>query len=114
MNPTPAQIGPVLADAPDPAQPRPVARTSAPESAPVPKQESDSGEPDAVSIAEPQEVVNVHTDTSTGEKILVYDFVDSQSGELIYQIPSQQMLDLARAIEQRFEQGTDKKSGEES
>lgn len=55
----------------------------------------------AISVAD--EVVKVHADTSTGSSILVYEFVDSRSGSLVFQIPSAQMLKLVQDIRQRLE-----------
>jgi len=49
------------------------------------------------------EVVKVHSDTSTGSPILVYEYVDSRSGSLVFQIPSEQMLNLVQDIRQRLQ-----------
>jgi len=59
----------------------------------------------------PEEVVQVHSDTSTGSQILVFDFVDSKSGSLIFQIPSEQMLNLVQDIRQRLQRMADKQTG---
>ena len=45
----------------------------------------------------------MHSDTSTGSSIMVYEFVDSRSGSLVFQIPSAQMLNLVQDIRQRLE-----------
>src|SRR6266700_7069797 len=49
------------------------------------------------------EVVKVHSDTSTGSPILVYEFMDSRSGSVVFQIPSDQMLNLVQDIRQRLQ-----------
>jgi hypothetical protein len=59
-----------------------------------------NSEPDTPSA---DEVVKVHSDTSTGSSIMVYEFVDSRSGSLVFQIPSAQMLNLVQDIRQRLE-----------
>jgi hypothetical protein len=60
------------------------------------------------------EVVKVHADTSTGSSILVYEFVDSRSGSLVFQIPSAQMLKLVQDIRQRLERmAASQRGGEE-
>jgi hypothetical protein len=51
----------------------------------------------------PAEVVKVHSDTSSGSPILVYEFVDAKSGSLVFQIPSDQMLSLVQDIRQRLQ-----------
>lgn len=52
------------------------------------------------------EVVKVHSDTSSGSSILVYDFVDARSGSVVFQIPSDQMLNLVQDIRQRLQRMT--------
>jgi hypothetical protein len=52
----------------------------------------------------PEDVVKVHTDTSTGQQIMVYEFVDPRSGAAIFQIPSKQMLSLVQGIRERLQQ----------
>jgi hypothetical protein len=69
-----------------------------------------NGEP-ALSLS--HEVVKVHSDTSTGSPILVYEFVDSISGSLVFQIPSDQMLNLVQDIRQRLQRMAAKQSGGE-
>ena len=59
------------------------------------------------------EVVKVHVDTSSGSRILVYEFVDAQSGDLIFQIPSDQMLNLVQDIRQRLQRMAAHPGGEE-
>lgn len=49
------------------------------------------------------EVVKVHSDTTTGTPILVYEFLDSNSGAVVFQIPSDQMLSLVQDIRQRLQ-----------
>jgi len=56
------------------------------------------------SSAIPHEVVKVHSDTSTGSPIQVYEFVDARSGSVVFQIPSDQMLNLVQDIRQRLQQ----------
>jgi hypothetical protein len=60
--------------------------------------------------SESLEVVKVHSDTSSGSPILVYDFVDSRTGSLVFQIPSDQMLNLVQDIRQRLQRMTAKSS----
>ena len=50
----------------------------------------------------PEAVVKMHTDTSTGQPIFVYEYVDSRSDSVILQIPSEQMLSLVQEIRQRL------------
>ena len=49
------------------------------------------------------EVVKVHSDTTTGSPILVYEFMDARSGSVVFQIPSDQMLNLVQDIRQRLQ-----------
>ena len=53
----------------------------------------------------------MHSDTSMGLPMAVYQFVDSKSGSVVLQIPSEQMLKLAQDIQQRLQQIEDKKPG---
>ena len=54
----------------------------------------------------PQTEVKVHPDSSTGTQVLIYEFLDSESGSVVYQIPSQQILGLMKAIQQQLERLT--------
>ncbi len=66
-----------------------------------------------VSLASvPEEVVEVHSDTSMGLPIAVYQFVDPKSGSVVLQIPSEQMLKLVQDIRQRLQQIEVRQSGE--
>ena len=102
MNIGPTQIVPVGAesqtseDTQQPVRPTP-SLGDHPKAEPV---ESQNSEPVA-SVGD--EVVQVHSDTSTGSAILVYEFVDSKSGSLVFQIPSAQMLNLVQDIRQRLQ-----------
>ncbi len=112
MNIGPTQIVPVGAESrtsesvKKPARPAPSPGSS-------PKMEAcpiGNREP-ALSVS--HEVVKVHSDTSTGSPILVYEFVDAISGSVVFQIPSDQMLSLVQDIRQRLQQIAAKQSGGE-
>lgn len=108
----PIQIVPVVAEgstARETAQP---ART-APSSGGGSTVES-SGTQSQVSLASvaEEEVVEVHSDTSMGLPLPVYQFVDSRSGSVVLQIPSEQMLKLVQDIRQRLQQMEAKQPGE--
>src|SRR5579864_5993150 len=113
MNVGPAQVAPVMAESPAPAatarEPRP---TPPPTSEDVSRMGSGGAGIAASRAPIPQEVVHVHPDTSTGQQILVYEFVDSNSGSLIFQVPSEQMLNLVQEIRRRLEQMAAKQPGE--
>lgn len=49
-----------------------------------------------------QTEVKVHPDNSTGAQVLIYEFRNSKSGSLVYQIPSEQILGLMRTIQQQL------------
>ena len=66
-------------------------------SAPAPR----SIRPAPVPVPEPQDVVNVKWDRSDG---VVVTFTDKKSGNLVRQIPSEQVLNVARFIRQLLEQ----------
>lgn len=48
------------------------------------------------------EEVEVHYDTAAAQDIPVYHFLDRRSGELVVQIPSEQMLNLIHSIQQQL------------
>ena len=50
-----------------------------------------------------QTEVRVHSDTSTGQSVLIHQFVDSRSGSLVFQVPSEQILGLMQAIQRQLE-----------
>ena len=110
MNIGPTQIVPVGAESrsfeltPKPARGTP----SLGDQPKVERSEIRNGEP---APAVSHEVVKVHSDTSTGSPILVYEFVDSRSGALVFQIPSAQMLNLVQDIRQRLQRMAAKQSG---
>ncbi len=110
MNIGPTQIVPVATEgstARENAQP---ARTT-PSSGKSPTVESDDTQ-NKVSLASiPEEVVEVHSETSMGLPLPVYQFVDPKSGSVILQIPSDQMLKLVQDIRQRLQQMEVKQSG---
>ncbi len=102
MNIGPTQIVPVTAESRTPESTQQPAR-STPSLGDRPNAESsESRNPEPVASLG-DEVVKVHSDTSTGSPILVYDFVDSKSGSLVFQIPSAQMLNLVQDIRQRLQ-----------
>jgi len=111
MNIGPTQIVPVAAEVqtsestPQPARSTP----SLGDRAEVGPSETKTPEP-AASVGD--EVVEVHSDTSTGSPILVYEFMDSRSGSLVYQIPSAQMLHLVQDIRQRLQRMAANQLGE--
>jgi hypothetical protein len=80
-------------------QAQPVTR---PVSAEVPTKEWKDAETTPSPAVDPQEVVKVHSDDSTGMPIMVYQFVDSKSNSVILQVPSEQMLSLVQEIRQRL------------
>jgi hypothetical protein len=65
------------------------------------------------SVAEPDlaptEEVEMQRDPPTGEP--VYQFIDRRSGSLILQIPSEQMLNFIREVQQQWQQLTSKSAG---
>jgi len=63
------------------------------------------GDPDFV----PTEEVEMQRDPPTGEPL--YQFIDRRSGSLILQIPSEQMLNFMREIQQQWQQLTSKPAG---
>lgn len=107
----PTQIVPMTAEgsaareATQPARP-------APSSGQDSTAESDSTQNHVPLASMPEEVVEVHSDTSMGLPMPVYQFVDSKSGSVVLQIPSEQMLKLVQDIRQRLQQMEAKQSGE--
>jgi FlaG protein len=57
--------------------------------------------PAPVPVPEPQDVVNVKWDRSDG---VIVTFTDKKSGDLVRQIPSEQVLNVARFIRQLLEE----------
>lgn len=113
MNIGPTQIAAVTADHPAPTgTDRSAATAPSPASDDVPKTGSGEAGISAAPTLAPDAVVNVHPDTSTGQQILVYEFVNPKSGALIFQIPSEQMLNLVQVIRQRLQQMAAKQSGD--
>jgi hypothetical protein len=66
-------------------------------SAPAPR----SIRPAPAPVPEPQDVVNVKWDRSDG---VIVTFTDKKSGNLVRQIPSEQVLNVARFIRQLLEE----------
>jgi len=111
MNIGPTQIVPVGAGSQTSEDTQPPARPT-PSLGDRPKAESvESQNPEPLASAG-DEVVQVHSDTSTGSPILVYEFVDSRSGSLVFQIPSAQMLNLVQDIRQRLQRMITSQEGE--
>lgn len=75
-----------------------VART---DSGPKPKQEFPNPPSNSTSTEMPADEVQVQRDTTTTEIVIKY--LD-RSGNVILQVPSSQVLDVAHAIEQDFQQ----------
>lgn len=48
------------------------------------------------------EEVQVHYDISAVQEVPVYHFVDRRSGDLVVQVPSEQMLNLIHSIQQQM------------
>jgi hypothetical protein len=93
----PIQIGAVQSEAsPEAAHPRKEKRAAA-EPAPA----SDSPHPvpvPAASVPHHEEEIQTKVD---GQRI-IYRFVDKQTGEVIFQVPSEQMLNVMRGIEEQL------------
>ncbi len=51
----------------------------------------------------PETEVKVHPDNSTGVQVLVYQFLNTKSGSVVYQIPSEQLLGLMKTIQQQLQ-----------
>ena len=109
MNIGPIQVVPVVAEGPATDQTaRPSA--SAPDSGGGSTAETSAAQKHSSDNTVPEEVVKVHSDTSMEPPVLVYEFVDSKSGSLILQVPSEQMLNLVQGIRQRLQQMQDSQS----
>ena len=110
MNIGPTQIVPVAAEGSTAREPTQPARTT-PSSGQGSAPERDDTQ-DHVSLASmPDVVVKMHSDTSMGLPMTIYQFVDSKSGSVVLQIPSEQMLKLVQDIRQRLQQMQDKLAG---
>lgn len=111
MNIGPTQIVPVTAESSTAREPTQPARTT-PSLGQGANLESD-GTQDQVSFASaPEVVVEMHSDTSMGLPMAVYEFIESKSGSVVLQIPSEQMLKLVQHIRQWLREMEDKRSGE--
>ena len=73
--------------------------TGDPAAEPSPKPETSANQDTAASASAPQEEVKVQRDMATGEH--VYQFIDGKSGSVILQIPTEQILDFIREIQQQ-------------
>ena len=76
------------------------ARTTSPSSHPE-SSAPVAAKPVSVQAPEPHEQVNVKWDRSDG---VIVTFTDKKSGDLVRQIPSEQVLNVARFIRQLLEQ----------
>ncbi len=103
MNIGPTQIVPVATEGSTARETTQPARTT-PSSGEGSPGENDSTQNQVSLASMPQEVVEVHSETSMGLPLPVYQFVDSKSGSVILQIPSDQMLKLVQDIRQRLQQ----------
>jgi len=111
MSINPAQaVGPEAAVQPAETNPRPLAAhggtvpvpgSSQPESGNAPKQEASVSPNPASSSELPQDEVQVQRDSQTNGDIVV-KYLD-HSGNVIVQIPSTELLGLARAINEDFQ-----------
>ena len=86
----------------EPGRPRPV-------SDPDPKQEIANRKQVSQAAELPQDEVQVQRDTESNGQIVIR-YLD-RSGRLILQVPSSQVLGLARAIEQALEEQTKDRTG---
>lgn len=117
INPVPA-TGPseqavfvnTAARAPSPAAPQPQTSPVAPDSGPKPKSETHSSHDLSAASQMSQDEVRVQRDSGVNGQIVI-KYLDSE-GNLILQIPSSQVLGLARAIEQALEDGAQARKSE--
>lgn len=85
---------------PTPAEVQVQVENKEPNSGTPPKSESQTSEKTSASAELPQDEVDVQRDSQTNGDVVV-KYMD-HSGNLILQVPSSQVLDVARAIDQDF------------
>lgn len=100
------------ARAPSPAASQPQTSFATPDSGPKPKSETHTSRDLPPPFEMSQDEVRVQRDSGVNSQIVI-KYLDSK-GNLILQIPSSQVLGLARAIEQALEDGAQSGKSEPS
>jgi hypothetical protein len=101
-------IGPVESAAPEPEPQSPESKVRATPNPSSTSGSGSSGEASAVKStpavpAVPEDEVHVHWDTPMADYIMIYQFVNQQSGSLILQEPDQAILSLIHQIRTMLE-----------
>jgi hypothetical protein len=101
MNVGPAQLFSAAIDVREPARPVRPAQPPRPnaEAEPVKAAPKPEASPPVPSFAGDE--VKVQRDTST--HVMIYQFVNQQSGSLVLQVPSKEVLDLTRGIQESLQ-----------
>ena len=108
----PAVLANPAARAPSPAASQPQTSSVPPDTGPKPKSETHSSRDLSPAPEMSQDEVRVQRDSGVNGQIVI-KYLDSE-GNLILQIPSSQVLGLARAIEQALEDGAQSGTSEPS